>query len=185
MKTIFQDRSLQPSRQTGPLVRNVRQIFCALLLVASALLLAGCPGPPPGPDLVDTTCICIDQCNAGAKLRLAGAVCTDASKPDNVTEATKSLCSGKETIGFNICKITDCKAQPPILTPHGCPADNGEFKSGDFGQSLAHAVDPSTVRISGSDIHAFTITPEEFLARIKSDAERYRRVVQKGGVKPG
>jgi hypothetical protein len=29
------------------------------------------------------------------------------------------------------------------------------------------------------------MTPAEFLARIKSDAERYRRVVQKAGVKPG
>lgn len=26
---------------------------------------------------------------------------------------------------------------------------------------------------------------EEFLARIKADAERYKRVVQKAGVKPG
>jgi hypothetical protein len=29
------------------------------------------------------------------------------------------------------------------------------------------------------------MTPAEFLARIKSDAERYKRVVQKAGVKPG
>ncbi|HYR37386.1 MAG TPA: tripartite tricarboxylate transporter substrate-binding protein [Burkholderiales bacterium] len=32
---------------------------------------------------------------------------------------------------------------------------------------------------------AVGMTPAEFLARIKSDAERYRRVVQKAGVKPG
>jgi hypothetical protein len=29
------------------------------------------------------------------------------------------------------------------------------------------------------------MTPAEFLARIKSDAERYRSVIQKAGVKPG
>jgi hypothetical protein len=29
------------------------------------------------------------------------------------------------------------------------------------------------------------MTQAEFLARIKSDAERYKRVVQKAGVKPG
>ncbi|HXU32476.1 MAG TPA: hypothetical protein VN851_18060 [Thermoanaerobaculia bacterium] len=153
MKTIFQA------------VPNVRRLLCALFIGGVVVALSGCPGPPPGPDLVETTCVCIDQCNANAKLRLGGVVCTDASNPDNVTEATQSLCSGKETIGFNICKITDCNAQPPILTPHACPADNGEFKSGDFGQTIANAVAPSTVKISGSDIHAFTIAPEAFLAQ--------------------
>jgi len=29
------------------------------------------------------------------------------------------------------------------------------------------------------------MTPAEFLTRIKADAERYKRVVQKAGVKPG
>ena len=32
---------------------------------------------------------------------------------------------------------------------------------------------------------AIGMTPAEFLTRIKADAERYKRVVQKGGVKPG
>jgi tripartite-type tricarboxylate transporter receptor subunit TctC len=32
---------------------------------------------------------------------------------------------------------------------------------------------------------AVGMTPAEFLARIKSDAERYKRVVQRAGVKPG
>ena len=32
---------------------------------------------------------------------------------------------------------------------------------------------------------AIGMTQQEFLARIKSDAERYKRVVQKAGVKPG
>ena len=148
---------------------NARRLLGALLLAGLAMLLPGCSGPPPGPDLVSTTCLCIDQCNAGAKLRLAGALCTDASNPNNVADATQSLCSGKETIGFNICKITDCKAQPAVVTAHGCPADNGKFKSGDFGQTLANAVAPSTVKISGSDIHAFTILPQSFLAQTTQD----------------
>jgi tripartite-type tricarboxylate transporter receptor subunit TctC len=32
---------------------------------------------------------------------------------------------------------------------------------------------------------AVGMTQTEFLARIKADAERYKRVVQKAGVKPG
>jgi tripartite-type tricarboxylate transporter receptor subunit TctC len=32
---------------------------------------------------------------------------------------------------------------------------------------------------------AVGMTPAQFLARIKSDAERYKRVIQKAGVKPG
>ncbi len=174
MKTIFQTPSFpSPCSTTGPkdgaAVRSVRRLLCALFMGGVAVLLPACSGPPPGPDLVETTCVCIDQCNANAKLRLGGVVCTDASIPDNITEATKSLCSGKETIGFNICKITGCSAQAPIVTAHGCPADNGEFKSGDFGQTIANAVAPSTVKISGSDIHAFTIEPEAFLAQTTQD----------------
>jgi tripartite-type tricarboxylate transporter receptor subunit TctC len=41
----------------------------------------------------------------------------------------------------------------------------------------------SSWRSAGAE--AIGMTPAEFLARIKSDAERYKRVVQKGGVKPG
>jgi hypothetical protein len=32
---------------------------------------------------------------------------------------------------------------------------------------------------------AVGMSQQEFLARIKADAERYKRVVQKAGVKPG
>ena len=39
--------------------------------------------------------------------------------------------------------------------------------------------------VESAGAEAIGMTPEEFLARIKSDAERYKRVVQKGGVKPG
>jgi tripartite-type tricarboxylate transporter receptor subunit TctC len=40
-------------------------------------------------------------------------------------------------------------------------------------------------RFVDTGAEAVGMTPAEFLARIKSDAERYRRVVQKAGVKPG
>ena len=39
--------------------------------------------------------------------------------------------------------------------------------------------------VESGGAEAVGMTPAEFLARIKSDAERYKRVVQKGGVKPG
>jgi tripartite-type tricarboxylate transporter receptor subunit TctC len=39
--------------------------------------------------------------------------------------------------------------------------------------------------VESGGAEAVGMTPAEFLARIKSDAERYRRVVQKGGIKPG
>lgn len=82
MKTILQAPPFPLS--------NVRQILCALLLGGLAVLLPGCSGPPPGPDLVETTCVCTDQCNAGAKLRLGGVVCTDASKPETAVRSPLS-----------------------------------------------------------------------------------------------
>src|SRR6185436_1960977 len=39
--------------------------------------------------------------------------------------------------------------------------------------------------VESAGAEAIGMTPADFLARIKSDAERYKRVVQKGGVKPG
>jgi tripartite-type tricarboxylate transporter receptor subunit TctC len=39
--------------------------------------------------------------------------------------------------------------------------------------------------VESGGAEAVGMTPAEFVARIKSDAERYRRVVQKAGVKPG
>jgi tripartite-type tricarboxylate transporter receptor subunit TctC len=40
-------------------------------------------------------------------------------------------------------------------------------------------------RFVDTGAEAVGMTPQEFLARIKADAERYKRVVQKAGVKPG
>jgi tripartite-type tricarboxylate transporter receptor subunit TctC len=39
--------------------------------------------------------------------------------------------------------------------------------------------------VESGGAEAVGMTPAEFIARIKSDAERYKRVVQKAGVKPG
>jgi len=39
--------------------------------------------------------------------------------------------------------------------------------------------------VESAGAEAVWMTPAEFLARIKNDAERYKRVVQKAGVKPG
>jgi tripartite-type tricarboxylate transporter receptor subunit TctC len=39
--------------------------------------------------------------------------------------------------------------------------------------------------VESGGAEAIGMTPAEFLARIKSDAERYKRVIQKAGVKPG
>jgi tripartite-type tricarboxylate transporter receptor subunit TctC len=39
--------------------------------------------------------------------------------------------------------------------------------------------------VESAGAEAIGMTPAEFLARIKSDAERYRGVIQKAGVKPG
>src|SRR5687767_9283288 len=39
--------------------------------------------------------------------------------------------------------------------------------------------------VESGGAEAIGMTPAEFLARIKADAERYKRVVQKAGVKPG
>jgi tripartite-type tricarboxylate transporter receptor subunit TctC len=40
-------------------------------------------------------------------------------------------------------------------------------------------------RFVDTGAEAVGMTPAEFLARIKADAERYKRVVQQAGVKPG
>jgi tripartite-type tricarboxylate transporter receptor subunit TctC len=40
-------------------------------------------------------------------------------------------------------------------------------------------------RFVDTGAEAVGMTPAEFLSRIKADAERYKRVVQKAGVKPG
>jgi hypothetical protein len=144
----------------------LRRFWTNTVLLASVLAFTlGCPEPPPpGSDLVGVGCICTDNCAGGRNIPLGGDICTDASNPDNVTDAADFLCRSKETIGFNVCKIENCGVQFSSVTPGGCPADNGEYSTGDFGQAKASAaVPPSNVGVTGDDINAFTITPESLL----------------------
>ncbi|MBY0400410.1 hypothetical protein K2X89_08965, partial [Myxococcota bacterium] len=80
-----------------------------LVIVVLALLVGACSDPPPpGRDLVRVSCTCFDGCAGGSLLPIDGAVCTDGSVPANVEQAKEFLCEGKETTGFNVCKIENC-----------------------------------------------------------------------------
>jgi hypothetical protein len=131
----------------------------ALLL---GMLLTACPEPPPpGPDLVDVVCICSDGCLGGQNIALPGEVCTTGSE-ENVEIAANFLCESKETLGIFVCKIDNCGFTQTSVVPRGCPADNGEHNTGDFGQSRIFAiVPPSRVDVSGGDINDFTLEPDE------------------------
>jgi len=137
------------------------------LLIGVALLsvIVGCPeAPPPGTDTVDLLCICRDSCS-GEQIAIPALICTDASNPDNVDTARTFACEKKETIGTpGLCKIENCGPGGGIgfITAGACPADNGDFFTGDFGQAVSEAVPPSTVRVEGDDIIDFNITPETF-----------------------
>ncbi len=130
--------------------------------VLAALISACSDPPPPGRDLVRVSCTCFDGCAGGSLLPIDGAVCTDASVADNVEQAKEFLCDGKETTGFNVCKIENCSPNFASIAGGGCPENDGDFSTGDFGQSTAVAVAPSSVAISGDDINDFSIMPETF-----------------------
>jgi hypothetical protein len=59
-----------------------------------------------------------------------------------------------------------------VPIPKGCPEKSGKFKTGDFGQTLARAVAPSKVTVSGGDIHEFTITPEAFVVNTTQEGSK-------------
>jgi len=146
----------------APAVDRPARIATRLLLAVGLLGgLVACPEPPPpGTDTVDVFCICRDSCT-GEQLTVPGLVCTNSVDPDNVVTAAAFVCEKKETIGTpGLCKIENCGPQQKLVTLGACPADNGDFFTGDFGQSVSAAIDPSSVRISGGDINAFTIHPE-------------------------
>lgn len=134
-----------------------------LVIVVLALLVGACSDPPPpGRDLVRVSCTCFDGCAGGSLLPIDGAVCTDGSVPANVEQAKEFLCEGKETTGFNVCKIENCSPNFASTAAGGCPENDGDFSTGDFGQSTSVAVPPSSVAISGDDINDFSIAPETF-----------------------
>jgi len=142
-----------------------RNLALVLLLAGTMGFLVGCPDPPPpGSDTVDLLCICRDSCT-GEQIAIPAQICTDASIPDNVDTARTFVCEKKETIGTpGLCKIENCGPGGGIgtITSGACPADNGDFYTGDFGQAVSEAVPPSTVRVEGDDIIDFNVEPETF-----------------------
>jgi tripartite-type tricarboxylate transporter receptor subunit TctC len=71
-----------------------------------------------------------------------------------------------------------------LFAPKGTPPAIVERVNKEVRQTLA-LPDVQKRFIESAGGEAVGMTPAEFLARIKSDAERYKRVVQKAGVKPG
>ena len=71
-----------------------------------------------------------------------------------------------------------------LFAPKGTPQAVVDRINKEVRQTLA-VPDVQKRFIESAGGEAVGMTPAEFLARIKSDAERYKRVVQKAGVKPG
>src|SRR5438876_638999 len=71
-----------------------------------------------------------------------------------------------------------------LFAPKGTPQAIVDRVNAEVRQTLnSPEVQKRFVESAGAE--AVWMTPAEFLARIKADAERYKRVVQKAGVKPG
>jgi tripartite-type tricarboxylate transporter receptor subunit TctC len=70
-----------------------------------------------------------------------------------------------------------------LFAPKGTPQPIVERLNKEVRATLADA--DVKRRFVDTGAEAVGMTPAEFLARIKSDAERYRRVVKQAGVKPG
>ena len=71
-----------------------------------------------------------------------------------------------------------------LFAPKGTPQAIVDRINAEVRQTLnSPEVQKRFVESAGAE--AVWMTPTEFLARIKNDAERYKRVVQKAGVKPG
>ena len=71
-----------------------------------------------------------------------------------------------------------------LFAPKGTPQSVVDRINAEVRQTLSQPdVQKRFVESAGAE--AVGMTQAEFLARIKSDAERYKRVVQKAGVKPG
>jgi tripartite-type tricarboxylate transporter receptor subunit TctC len=71
-----------------------------------------------------------------------------------------------------------------LFAPKGTPQPIIDRVNAEVRKTLAlPEVQKRFVESGGAE--AVGMTPAEFLARIKADAERYKRVVQKAGVKPG
>jgi tripartite-type tricarboxylate transporter receptor subunit TctC len=71
-----------------------------------------------------------------------------------------------------------------LFAPKGTPQPVIDRINNEVRQTLS-VPDVQKRFVESGGAEAIGMTPAEFLARIKSDAERYKRVVQKAGVKPG
>jgi len=71
-----------------------------------------------------------------------------------------------------------------LFAPKGTPQPVIERLNKEVRQTLS-LPDVQKRFVESAGAEAVGMTPAEFLARIKDDAERYKRVVQKAGVKPG
>ena len=71
-----------------------------------------------------------------------------------------------------------------LFAPKGTPLPVVERINKEVRETLS-VPDVQKKFVESAGAEAIGMTPAEFLARIKSDAERYKRVVQKAGVKPG
>src|SRR6266550_2227716 len=71
-----------------------------------------------------------------------------------------------------------------LFAPKGTPQPVVDRLNGEVRKTLA---DPDVQRrfVESGGAEAVGMSPAQFLIRIKQDAERYKRVVQKAGVKPG
>ena len=71
-----------------------------------------------------------------------------------------------------------------LLAPKGTPQGVVERINKEVRQTLS-LPDVQKKFVESAGAEAMGMTPAEFLARIKSDAQRYGRVVRQAGVKPG
>jgi hypothetical protein len=143
----------------------MRHYAPVLALVLAALY--GCSNPPSGPDLLACTCVCFDECT-GLNISGPAQACTTATDQQSINDGCQQECKSKETIGFNVCKVRSCsEVSAALAIKKGCPSDelpcpnggNG-CAGGDFGAASAVSVSPTSLTVSGNDVHAFSVTPD-------------------------
>jgi hypothetical protein len=162
--------------------------LAALLLVLSSL--AACNSASDGPDLVGCNCQCnveggfvntdpvTGQTTSGfATVNAQGLICVDKSDAQAIHDSCEDQCKCKSAdlpSGFCFClrcakTVQNCHAVPvsaggPVgvpVPPYKCPDGSlSRLAGGDFGLTRGESIDPTSVALSGGDIHAFTVTPD-------------------------
>ena len=95
------------------------------------------------------------------------------ARPDEISDATRD--AGIPDL--------DASIWVGLFAPKGTPQAVIESINKEVRATLALA--DVKRRFVDTGAEAIGMTPADFLARIKSDAQRYKRVVQQAGVKPG